>query len=73
MTIETAPDPFPPEWFYRTAWPHVRNWLRWLPTDYAERKQLLILWADRVGIKLEPYHYEAIRRPEDTFGATPRG
>ena len=59
--------PFPPEWFFRAAWPSVRDWLKWLPLDYAERKQLLILWADRTGEKLTAYHYEAIAQPGEPY------
>lgn len=53
----------PDSWMVPARWDVVSEFLRWLPVPWQDRKQALLLWADRAGVKLTRYHYESIARP----------
>ena len=57
----------PAEWMSASRLETVLEYLKWLPIEYAGRRQWLIWWAGRVGIELQSWHYQRIARSNDVY------
>ncbi len=60
----------PVGWLDAAHWATIAEYLQWLPAPYSDRREMLHLWADRAGVTLTRYHFQAIARPgEDATDA----